>query len=210
MSAILSKRINDLALPLCMAAMDACCIYLVAWLFSTAVLSRIGNIPVPSPVMLALLELAAWWIATFLLDRTSLPMGVVQGLTGVLGLGAAFGVAALTNPPAGGKFTLEWLGLSLFSIVVSLALWFIGGYRASEPPTFNTAYNTFRVGLIIIGVCALVTVILGGAQSDAVWAGVGAVAIWFFVWSLIALALGNREVVRRESGSMSTGSWASC
>src|SRR5262245_25465677 len=91
----ISRRLTNIALPIFIAGMDACWIYIAAWLFNTGLLRRITLFPLPSPLLLAALELAAWWLAATLLDRTRLPQGAVQTIVGVAGLAVAFGTAAL-------------------------------------------------------------------------------------------------------------------
>ena len=55
---VLVRRLNNWALPVCMALMDACWIYIVAWLLATQVLYKVIAVAPPSPVLLALLELS--------------------------------------------------------------------------------------------------------------------------------------------------------
>jgi hypothetical protein len=207
MATTLTRRFSSAGLPVLLAGMDACWIYIAAWLFGTYVLARIAHFPLPSPVMLAALELGAWWLAAMLTDRTRLPVWAVQTAVGVVGLAAALGVAVLTVPPVRGSYSLQWLGVAVYGMIVSLALWFIGGYRASERSGFTAAYVSFRIGLIIVALAALLTTVFAGSRTEFVWADLGAVPLWFFGLALGALALGNREVVRRESGVASAGSW---
>ncbi len=205
MAIALPRRISNAALPVCLAGMDGCWIYIVASLISANVLIRIAFIPVPSPVALAALELAAWWLASRLLDHTNLPMPVVQALSGVAGLLAAILVAFVTNPPTGDIG--RWAQVSIYGIITGLVLWFLGGYRASARAGFTQAYNNFRIGLFAIAAMGILTAILAGSSSEYIWASLGGATLWFFAWSLGALALGNRQVVREEFGETRSGAW---
>lgn len=207
MSAVVARRFTNNALYVCLAAMDGLWLYLVVWLAATFVWSRIEASAVPTPWMLALVELASVWVALRLLKNEQLPDWLVQTLSGALGLGLALAVSLLVNPP-GAKGPAAWIGSSFLGILACLVAWFLGGMRASSRPGFNQAFNMFRFGLGIIGISAVMTALIGQGNANEAWAGLSGVSLWFFAWSLAALALGNREVVREEAGDASTGSWS--
>ncbi|HEX9989851.1 MAG TPA: DUF4129 domain-containing protein [Chloroflexia bacterium] len=209
MAIALSRRVNDVALPVCLAAMDACWIYITAGLFHAVVLSRVGLAGAPSPLILAGLQLGAWWFVRFLLDGTRMPMLAVQVLAGTAGLIAAILVQVATNSPANGDYSLGWLLSLVYAVLVSLVPWFLGGYRASERPDFNGAYAGFRIGLLLIGFAAIMATIIGPEIVAAAWVELGSVLLWFFVWALAGLAVGNRQMVREEYGGIKMGGWGS-
>lgn len=207
MAMLLKGRASNAALPVCLAAMDACWIYAVTWLFSTIALSAVTTFPVPSPVVLGALELAAWGLTLYLLDRTAWPLGVVQVLSGVVGVVVAVLVALAINPPPDSGHIGKWVATAGYVLLVSLALWALGSYRARERPDFTPAYNTFRLGLVVICASALLGTIILGTKMETTWAGLGGVAIWFVGWSLGALALANREIIRTEGSKADIGFW---
>jgi hypothetical protein len=209
MAVVLSRRVNDIALPVCLAAMDACWIYITASLFHAVVLSKVGLAGAPSPLILAGLQLGAWWFVRYLLDGTRMPMLAVQVLAGTAGLVAAVLVQVATNSPANGDYSLEWLLSLVYALLVSLVPWFLGGYRASERPDFNAAYAGFRIGLLLIGFAAIMATIIGPEAVAAAWVELGSVLLWFFVWALAGLAVGNRQMVREEYGGIKMGGWGS-
>ncbi|HET6314116.1 MAG TPA: DUF4129 domain-containing protein, partial [Chloroflexia bacterium] len=151
----------------------------------------------------------AWWFVRYLLDGTRMPMPAVQVLAGTAGLVAAILVQAATNSPTNGDYSLEWLLSLVYALLVSLVPWFLGGYRASERPDFNAAYAGFRIGLILIGFAAIMATIIGPEAVAAAWVELGSVLLWFFVWALAGLAVGNRQMVREEYGGIKMGGWGS-
>lgn len=205
---ILKGRGSNAALPLCLAAMDACWIYAVAWLFGSIALSAVATFPVPSPVVLGALELAAWGLALYLLDRTTWPLGVIQVLSGLIGVAVAVLVALALNPLPDSGHVGKWIATAGYVLLVSLALWALGTFRARERPNFEPAYITFRLGLVVICASALLGTIILGTKMEATWAGLGGVAMWFVGWSLGALALANREIVREEGSKADMGFWS--
>src|SRR5207302_5235877 len=88
-------------LPVCLAAMDGCWVFVAAWLFGALALPQGGRLAVPPPV-LAGLELAAWWLASTLLDRTRLAPPAAQTLSGAVGVIVSLAVVAAAHGPAGG------------------------------------------------------------------------------------------------------------
>src|SRR5690349_18806145 len=82
----------NIALPICLSAMDACWLYTIAWLFTTGVLNNFTSLPLPSPWTIAGIALAAWGSGAFLLDRTTLPTGLLRTLLMALGLVVAAAV----------------------------------------------------------------------------------------------------------------------
>lgn len=208
MAVALGRQANNWALPVCLAAADACWILIIGWIINSIVLSSAGQINLPSSVVLAGLELAAWVLASTLLNRTALPDVAVQIVSGLLGLAVTIGAVGFTVPSTQTLFSTQWFVSSAYSIIIGMALWFIGGYRASQGVSFNAAYATFRTGLITVGATVLLLTLLATGRVSPIWASLGALPVWFFLWALLALALGNREIVRDEGGKTATGTWA--
>ncbi|HEX8218817.1 MAG TPA: DUF4129 domain-containing protein [Chloroflexia bacterium] len=198
---------GNIALSVCLAAMDGCWLYLVASFFAVALSSSLHLQAVPSPVVLAGLELLSWGLSRFLLSKTGLPTNGVRVVSGGAGLACTLGVLLAANPTFNSDYPLEWLGTSAYAIIVCLPLWFVGGYRATRSESFDTAYRTFRTGLAAIGVTALLTLVVGGRGVAGQLASMGGAPVWFFVWSMVALILGKREAVREEAGKVDVGSW---
>ena len=187
--------------------MDACWVYTVAWLFVGIVLEKVSTLPIPSPVALAIIILTAWGLAAFLLDKTRLPAWLVQALTIVAGLEVSVIVTAILTPPAGGASIVQWLLEGIPAITLCFILWMRGLYRAAGRPAFNEVYSDFQIGLAVTCLGALAAPLVAGGRFGALWAEIATLPIWFFVFALVALALGNREVVRQEIGAAAGGSW---
>jgi hypothetical protein len=186
--------------------MDACWIYCVAWLFSGVVLSGMAVFSLPSPTVLAALALGAWGLTALLADKTTLPVGVVRALVGVVGVLASVAVTAAANPRGNGGSLGAWLSAGGYDVLVLVGVWGVGTYRATQRPDFDMAYRIFRLGLIAVVTASFLASLLA-RDIRAIWEGVGGVALWFVAWSLCALALGNREALRREAGEASTRFW---
>lgn len=198
---------SALALPACLAGMDACWIYTVAWMFSSIVLKSVTVFPVPSPFVLALLELGGWGLMVYLLDRTSIPFGWVRVIAGGVGVLLAGAVGLALYPFNPNISIVVWIVALLYVVLISLGLWMLGSYRASERVTYEGVYATFRLGLIAIAAIALFSTLISGSSLNRLWDELGGVALWFFALSLAGLALGNRELVRRETGNAGMKSW---
>jgi hypothetical protein len=199
--------LSSLALPVCLSAMDACWLYTVAWLFTNTVLEKLTSLPLPSPVVLAGIALAAWGLAELLLNRTSLPTWLVQTVAMVGGIELSITIMAVLNPPVAGRLPILWLVDAAAGATLCFFLWVRGLFRAAKRPTFNDVYIDFQIGLVIVGLGALVAPLFIGTRFGALWTQIAALPVWFFVFGLIALALGNREVVRQEIGRVAGGSW---
>jgi Domain of unknown function (DUF4129) len=185
---------------LCFAGMDACWIYIVAWLFSQVVLARVTNFPVPPLFALVLLELGGWGLMIYLLDRTSLSLGAVRSIMAGAGLVLAGAVAFALSPLNGGTNSVILVLMFLYAGLISLTLWLLGGYRATERVAYEDIYANFRLGLVAISVAALLSTMVANKRINDLWTELGGVGIWFFVFGLVGLALGNWEAVRRETG----------
>src|SRR4051794_5709324 len=142
---VLVRRLTNWALPACMALMDACWIYIIAWLLATQVLYNVIAVAPPSPVLLALLELLSLWVASRLFARTQLSEAAVQLVSGVAGFVICVLAVLLTNLPLPAAIDARWILSVAYSVVVCLVLWYLGGYRATDPPDFNQAYAMFRI-----------------------------------------------------------------
>lgn len=199
--------LNSLALPVCLSAMDACWLYTVAWLFTNTVLEKLTSLPLPSPVILAGIALAAWGLAELLLNRTSLPTWLVQTVAMVGGIELSITVMSVLSPPVADRLPILWLADAAAGATLCFFLWVRGLFRAAKRPAFNDVYVDFQIGLVIVGLGALVAPLFIGARFGALWTQIATLPVWFFVFGLIALALGNREVVRQEIGKVAGGSW---
>jgi hypothetical protein len=199
--------LSSLALPVCLSAMDACWLYTVGWLFTSTVLEKVMTLPLPSPVVLAGIALAAWGVAELLLNRTSLPTWLVQTVGMLAGIELAIVTMAVLTPPAGDRLPILWLADAAAGATLCFILWLRGLFRAAKRPAFNDVYIDFQIGLAIVGLGALIAPLFIGARFGTLWTQIATLPVWFFVFGLIALALGNREVVRQEIGRVAGGSW---
>jgi Domain of unknown function (DUF4129) len=194
-------------LPVCFAGMDACWIFAVAWLFSQVVLSDVTDFPVPPVFMLVALELGGWAVMTYLLDRTALPIGLIRSMMAGVGLVLSAAIAFALSPYNPATFSIIWVFVQFFAGFISLGLWMVGGYRATERANYEDIYSTFRLGLVAMSVAALLSTVLANKQINQLWTELGGVGLWFFVFGLGGLALGNREAVRLETGNVGMKSW---
>src|SRR5436190_10980277 len=123
---------QSLLLPICVAGMDACWIFAVAWLFSKVVLAGVADFQVPPAFILALFELGGWGIMLYLLDHTTLSIRVVRIIVGAVGLFLAGAVAFALSPFDAATYSIVWILMILFPGLLCLTLWFLGGHRAVE------------------------------------------------------------------------------
>jgi hypothetical protein len=194
-------------LPACVAGMDACWLYIAAWLFSSVVLSAVGRFEVPSPLLLALLEMGGWALTVFLLDRTTASITRVRIIVGGAGILVAGLLTLALNLSDTFNTVTGWFVMLVWTGMLGLVMWLLGGYRASERIQFEAVYSTFRLGLSVIATAVLLASILSRTPINVLWSELGGVGLWFFGLSLSALALANREAVRRETGDTGLRSW---
>jgi hypothetical protein len=194
-------------LAICIVGMDACWTYSVAWLFSQVVLSEVINFPVPSAFVLGLLELGGWALMVYLLDRTALSTGTIRILVAAMGLVLSGAIALALNPFDPARYSFIWLLVFLYAGFVSLGLWLLGAFRATQRSVFEDVYSNFRLGLVAMSLAALLSTLLANQQINQLWTELGGVGLWFFVFGLAGLALANREAVRRETGNAGMKSW---
>jgi hypothetical protein len=194
------------ALPVCLVGMDACWVYTVAWLFSSIVLSPVTDFPVPGALLLGLLEFAGWLLASYLIDNTNTSQGGIRAIMASSGFVVSLAIGLVLTPFTG-AYNIVSLLVWLYIIIISVAVWMLGGYRASERAGFSDVYATFRFGLVAIAGAALVSTLLAFGRVNDLWGQLGGVALWFFAFSLVGLALGNRDAIRRESGDGGVRSW---
>ncbi len=203
---IVARRANTAALPAAIAAIDACWIFAAGWLFEGALLGSIKPFAVPHPALLALLELAGWWAMDRALSGKRVSARRAQPAAAVVGLPASLGLLLALNFPQG-DFSAWWLLRAGFALFVCLAVWLLGGFRSTQRVDFNTAYRAFGTGLVVISASVLLANIVLGTRGPDVWAALGTLPIWFFTVSLLAMALGNRELIRREVGALGGPMW---
>ncbi|HYP19101.1 MAG TPA: hypothetical protein VEY08_03425, partial [Chloroflexia bacterium] len=86
MATVWTRRSGNFALPVCLAAMDGCWLYLVASFLAVVLASSLQLHAVPSPVVLAGLELLSWGLSGFLLGKMRMTTRSVQAVSGVAGL----------------------------------------------------------------------------------------------------------------------------
>ncbi|HKP51194.1 MAG TPA: DUF4129 domain-containing protein [Chloroflexia bacterium] len=206
-SELRTQTFSKIALPVCLSAMDACWIYTVAWLFASTALEKVATLPLPSPVVLAGVALAGWGIAAFLLDRTTLPTWLVQSVAMLAGVELSIAIMAVLSPPGPEGPSVRWLVEGVAGISLSFILWVRGLYRAAGRPAFNEIYSDFQLGLAVLVLGALIAPFFANARFGAIWTEVATLPVWFFIFGLVALALGNREVVRQEIGAAAGSSW---
>jgi uncharacterized membrane protein YhdT len=186
--------------------MDACWVYTVAWLFSTIVLSPVTAFPVPGALLLGLLEFAGWLLASYLIDNTNTSQSGIRAIMAASGFVVSLAIG-LVLTPFSGAYSIVSLLVWLYIIIISMSVWMLGGYRASERAGFADVYATFRFGLVAIAAAALLSTLLAFGRVNNLWGDLGGVALWFFCFSLVGLALGNRDAIRRESGDGGVRSW---
>ena len=206
MAIALRRHATDLVLPLCLAAMDACWVFLVAWTFNVTVLT-IANFQMPSPFVLGVLGFGGWWFASYLIDRTSLPNTAVQMLSGVVGAAVATAAMALTAPWRGELFSGDWFAANAYGILVGIILWLMGGYRTASRVSYDSVYTSFRLGVIILTLTLLMATVFRIGELASFGSAVGLLPAWFFMWALSALAMSNREAVREEGSRTGLSSW---
>ena len=198
------NNINALLLAL-VVAMDACWIYVAASAGHMALFRPLPEIRgVPEPLILAGIEGMALLLSALLTQWERLPLGVARGLLGVGGLGTVGGFLLYSYPPSQGRPLIEWLIIVSYVTTILLIVWGLGSARFSDRVTFTDVYNVFRNGLVIMGVGVLLGSLLG-PRGARMLEEMGAVPVWFFLWSLAALGVANRELVREESGGASGG-----
>lgn len=206
MALTLPRQANNAALPIAIAVMDACWIFAVARLFEYSLLYSISPFDVPNPALLALLEIAALWLVGQVLSG-KFGGNILQATTGLIGLLASIGLLAALNFPAGGAFSGEWLLRAAFSIAACLGVWLLGSYRSTREPTFLMAYRAFILGLVVMGLAVLLASLVTGSRATGLLSTLAGVPVAFFAAALVALALGNREMVHQETGSNSGPFW---
>ena len=211
MSIALTRRTGNLAMPLALAAMDACWIFAVAWMVQQVFLYPLKPYPVPNPLVLAVLWFAGWWIAGRAI-YSNLDTRVAQALAVLAGLVATVGLLLVLYPPGEGTSPLLWIGRAAFTGIVCLGVWSLGSYRTTDTLDFNIAFKMFIAGMsamVFSFVFANIVSIreLAGYPTTPYLQGVGPIPMWFVGASLLAMALGNRELVRRETGSSEARFW---
>lgn len=191
-----------------LSLMDACWIYVVAWLFGNILLiSRTLYFVVPQPVLLALFEFGGLVLTTYLFRR-SLSNVTLRLIVGAVGLVVA-GVTALAHTPLDTRNLGVIFFVAYFYIFfLVLVVWMLGSYRAAEPDSYERAYRHFRLGIAVIAISALFATVLLSGDMGFVWSQLWGSVLLFFGAGLGALALGNRDTVRRETGDANLRSWA--
>ncbi len=191
-----------------LSLLDGSGVYILAWIFNSVFLSRTLQFSVPQPLLLGLLEFGGLALVTYLIRRTRLNDSLLRVVAGAVGVAVAL-VTALAYTP------IDWQNINnLFFIplvyigVLVLFVWGLGGYRASEPDEYERAYLHFRLELTAIALLVILTTLVMRDSIDTLWTGVWGAVLLFFGSGLAALALGNRETVRRETGETSFRSWA--
>jgi Domain of unknown function (DUF4129) len=195
------------ALAIFLSLMDACWIYIVAWLFSGLVLSPISVFSVPQPVMLALLEVGGLGVAAYLIRRRGAGDIALRVALGLAGMVAALLTTLSHIPLDVDNFNVVYFVPFFFIFLLALGVWVLGGYRATDPDSFDRAYFHFRLGLSAIAVATLFVTLITGGKANSLWSELWGAALLFFGAGLAALALGNRETVRRETADAGLHSW---
>lgn len=206
MARTLPRQANNALLPIAIAVMDACWIFASAWLFEYGLLYSLSPFQVPNPALLALLELAAvWFVGQTLAGRFG--GNLLRAATALIGLPVSLGLIAVLNVPAGGATMGQWLLRAALPLAVCVGVWLLGGYRSTRQATFATVYRAFVVGLAVMGAGVLLASLVTGSRGPAILSTLAGVPVAFFAASLVALAMGNREMIRQETGSGSGPFW---
>lgn len=205
MALTLPGQASNTALPIAIAVMDACYIFTAAWLFEHSLLYRLLPFEVPNPLFLTLLELAALWlVGQTLLNRVG--GNLLRTTSGLIGLLVSLGLLAALNFPTGG-FSGDWLLKAAFPLIPCVGIWMLGSYRSTREANFAAAYRTFILGLLVMALLVLLAGIVTNAQSPGMLNTLALVPVVFFAAALAALALGNREMIRQETGNGSGQFW---
>jgi hypothetical protein len=206
MSIALTRRPTNAALAIVLAAMDACWIFAAAWAVQQVILFGISPYPVPGPIVLALLWFAGWWL-TSLAINSNLDIRVAQALTVLAGFLVTAGLLLALYPIDTSATTGLWVARMSLAAIVSMGVWALGSYRTTDSLDFNIAFKMFVVGLVTIGFSFLIASLLAGSNVGRYLSGVSAIPVWFVAASLLGMAMGNRELVRRETGSTDARFW---
>lgn len=201
----LARSTTNAALPVSIAVMDACWLFTATWLFQNVILTNLRTFYVPHPATLAVLEAAAWWLADRALYSRWGNAGL--GAAGLLGMPVALGVMLALNPTVDGPFSLQWLLKAGFGAVVLLGAWILGIWHATQDISFSTAFNTFLAGMGAIALVVLISSIVAPHQSATAAPALDIVPPLFFIAALTGLAMGNRDLLRREVGSPGGSYW---
>jgi hypothetical protein len=187
--------------------MDACWIYIVAWLFSSVVLSSVAIFLVPQPLVLALLELGGLALAVYLIRRKQVGDLTLRIVLGAVGVAAALLIALSHIPLDSARFNLTYFVPFFFVFLLALGMWVLGGFLANDPHSFDRSYFHFRLGISAIAASILLATLLAGGNIQTFWQQLWGAVLVFFGAGLYALALGNREVVRQETGDARLPYW---
>lgn len=211
MSLSLTRRATNLALPISLAAMDACWIFAFTWMMQHLFLHGVSLYAVPQPLVLALLWLAGWWVAGLVIN-SNLNIRVAQVITMLIGLFVTLGLLVVLYPPGTGSPNYPWFTQAALAAIVGVGTWSLGSYRTMDTLDFNIAFRTFIVGLGAMAFAFFLASLLSaedytGFRASIYLPGVSSIPMWFVSASLVAMALGNRELVRRETGSTQARFW---
>jgi hypothetical protein len=208
------KLSSNLAMPLALATMDACWIFAITWMVQQIFLYGMKPYHVPNPLILALLWFASWWITGLALN-SSLPLGLARVLALAAGVLATLGLLLALYPPDPASSIGQWISRGAFTFIVCLGVWSLGSYRTTDSLDFSIAFKTFIFGLAIMGFSFIFATVMAARELTGFNAGtagtylpgVSPIPMWFVGASLVAMAMGNRELVRRETGSTQTRFW---
>lgn len=202
----MTLRANNLAIPLAMSVMDACWIFAVAWMVQEVFLRGLNPYPVPNALLLVLLWFLGWWLARRAIN-SNLNSGVAQALTIGVGLAATAGLLLLFYPLAAETSSGLWVARAFLAALTCMGIWVLGTLRTTESLDFSIVFKMFVAGLIVIGLSFLAASVLTGFNASHYLSGMSLIPMWFIGASLVGMALGNRELVRRETGSTEARFW---
>ena len=206
MSIALTRRPTNVFLAIVLAVMDACWIFAAAWAVQQVILYGISPYAVPNPIVLALLWFAGWWLASLAIN-SNLDIRVAQALTVVVGFLVTAGLLLALYPLDTATSTGLWFARVVLAGIVCMGAWSLGSYRTTDGLDFNIVFKTFVVGLVAIGLSFLIAGVLAGPDVGRYLSGVSTIPVWFVAASLLGMAMGNRELVRRETGSTEARFW---
>lgn len=184
--------------------MDGSWLYIFAWLFARIILGQVAIFAVPHAVLLGIVELGAMLLTMYVIRRGQgdATLRVTMALSG-LGMSA---ILAFVYTPLS-AFTAIYFVPFFYTALLILGVWAAGSSRGTSPDTYERAYFHFRLGLGVIVVSVLFATLVTGSAINALWSELWGVVLFFFATGLGALALGNRETVRRESADSGLRSW---
>lgn len=193
-------------LPVFVVGMEVCWLYAMGALFG--MLFGHGGPPLSLPYVVLLMAMG--YSAAYVLEHLELSVGALRAIGGgvaaffianvaalqVTGLPSFLGVSWMVTPPGGGTDLIFYRRVVMLALALGAVMWWRAVKLTQRRNTIDAAIYSFRLGLAIIAVEALVELVVVPKEA-ASW-----VAVPFFVLALWTFVL-SRDY---ESGGGSQGS----